>query len=108
MDSNLKSVEHDSSWHWGPTGTGKSSHCRAIYGNNMFIKSNDIWWDGYEGQETVLIEELGPNQIAAHHMKIWCDHYPFKAAIKGGQLLIRPLRIVITSNFQLYEVYPNP
>lgn len=73
-----------SQWHYGPTGTGKSHHCRTTYGESLFIKSNDIWWDGYEGQENVLIEELGPRQIAGHHIKIWADHYPFKAAIKGG------------------------
>lgn len=106
MDTKLSPVPLGSQYHWGATGTGKSLHCRTIFGNNMFVKSNDIWWDGYEGQETVLIDELGPQQISGHHLKIWADHYPFKAAIKGGQLLIRPLRIVITSNFQLGEVYP--
>ena len=34
-------------------------------------------------------------------MKMWCDHYPFKAATKGGQILIRPTRIIVTSNYDI-------
>lgn len=68
----------DNEWHWGPTGTGKSRSVRTRF-PDAFIKSNDIWWDGYSGEETVIIEEMGPKQIGGHHLKQWGDHYPFKA-----------------------------
>jgi len=91
-------------WHYGPTGTGKSYQARKRY-PNAFIKSNDVWWDGYQNEETVIIEEMGPKQIGGHHMKIWCDRYPFKASQKGSQLFIRPKRIVVTSNYSIREVF---
>ena len=49
----------DNEWHYGPTGTGKSHTVRGQY-PDAYIKGNNIWWDGYQGQSVVIIEEMGP------------------------------------------------
>lgn len=49
----------DNEWHYGETGTGKSRHVREKY-PEAYIKGNNIWWDGYDGQDVVIIEEMGP------------------------------------------------
>lgn len=64
--SHLPTLKNE--WHWGPTGVGKSYHVRNQY-PHAFIKSNDVWWDGYKGEDTVIIEEMGPKQIGGQHMK---------------------------------------
>lgn len=94
----------DNEWHYGDTGTGKSRHVREKY-PDAYIKGNNIWWDGYDGQEVVIIEEMAPKQISAHHIKIWADHYPFSAEVKGGTMKLRPKKIVITSNYHPSEIW---
>lgn len=51
---------------------------------------------------------MGPKQINGHHIKQWCDHYPFKANQKGSQLLIRPEKIIVTSNYSIRECFDTP
>lgn len=63
-----KHVPLTNEYHWGVSGAGKSHYVRTTY-PEAFIKSNDIWWDGYDGEEVVIIEEFGPKQIGAHHLK---------------------------------------
>jgi len=91
-------------WHYGPTGTGKSRSVRNRY-PRAYIKGNNKWWDGYNNQDVVIIEEMGPNQIGPHHMKLWCDHYPFSAETKGGSVFIRPKKLIVTSNYHPKEIW---
>lgn len=46
-------------WYWGPTGVGKSHTCFHGYDpDKCYILPNDRgWWDGYKGQEIVIINE---------------------------------------------------
>lgn len=96
----------DHEWHYGVTGAGKSRGVRTKW-PDAYIKSNNVWWDGYSHEETVIIEEMGPKQIGAHHLKLWADHYPFKAESKGSYMMIRPRRIIVTSNYSIRECFPD-
>lgn len=53
----LEKLENE--WHWGPTGTGKSHTVRTAY-PDAYLKTNTKWWDGYQKEDVVIIEELGP------------------------------------------------
>lgn len=65
MKQEFKSLDKlDNEWHWGETGTGKSRGVREKY-PDAYIKGNNIWWCGYDGQDVVVIEELGPKMIGA-------------------------------------------
>lgn len=94
-------------WYHGAPGTGKSLCARSRY-PQLFLKALNHWWDGYEGEETVLIEEweLSSGKFLGHHLKIWSDRYPFKPEIKGSSLPPqRPKRIIITSNYSMEECF---
>lgn len=99
--------ELDNYWIWGPTGTGKSTLARELGGGdeNIFIKNCDKWWNEYDGQESVLIEDFSPNPAMAQFLKCWSDHYYFSAEMKYGYTKIRPKRIIVTSNYRIEECF---
>lgn len=107
LENNTLEGNLENFWYYGPPGTGKSLCARDSY-PKLFLKALNHWWDGYQGEETILIEEweLGSGKFLGHHLKIWADRYPFKPEIKGSSLPPqRPKRIIVTSNYSIDECF---
>jgi len=99
----------ENEWWVGPTGSGKSRLGWDKYGTICYQKMLNKWWDGYDAQDVVIIEEWSPkNEVTASALKIWADRYPFTAQIKGGVLQkIRPKKIIVISNYRLVDCFPD-
>lgn len=93
-------------WWVGPTGTGKSKNVWNLYPIH-YNKLLNKWWDGYEDEDVVVIEEWSPkNEMSASNLKIWADRYPFNAEFKGGMLRnIRPQKLIVTSNYTMEQCF---
>lgn len=94
--------------YWGSTGTGKTHRAweEAKAMGAVYIKSPSTkWWDGYKGQEQVILDEFD-GQIGITHLLRWLDKYPCSVEIKGGQVPLKALHFWITSNKRPEEWYP--
>lgn len=91
---------------YGPTGVGKSKMAFEEAGDNYYIKSPlTKWFDGYHGQEIVVIDEFR-GVVDISHMLKWLDRYPCAVEVKGSQVFLNTKKWIITSNLSPNEWYP--
>lgn len=94
-------------WIYGPTGTGKSHSVETTfplcYKKNM---DDPKWFDGYQGEETVYLEDLDKYQVRwGGLLKRLADRWPLLVNTKGSMQYIRPQRVIVTSNYNLDEIW---
>lgn len=93
----------------GTTGTGKSKIAQIIssfIGDTAWLCPTMEWADGYESQEMVIYDEVRP-PLAVSRVLRMVDRYPLRLPIKGGFVNYCPRLIVMTSNVELRELFPN-
>ena len=83
----------------GQAGSGKT--CRAFTMDPdlymLDLSSDTVWFDGYVGQKTLLIDDFYGNIKYGYLLKL-LDGYKFQLPIKGGYTWKSWNRVIITSN----------
>lgn len=81
---------------YGPPGTGKSRSAMEQH-PDAYWKPRGDWWDGYEGQEVVVIDEFYGWLPYDELLRI-LDRYPLILGTKGGHTAFTPKKIILTTN----------
>jgi len=94
----------------GPPGTGKSRRALAEAGPDAYWlprpNCNTVWWDGYDGQAHVVIDEFY-GWIPHSFMLVLCDRYPLMLPTRHGATACLIKKIWITSNRAPADWWPN-
>lgn len=92
-------------WIWGPPGSGKS-HSAREHDSDAFIKAQNKWFDGYNGEKTIILDDLDTPTLG-HHLKIWADKYACSGEFKGGTVHLRHHLFIVTSNYTPDQLWPD-
>lgn len=85
-------------WFWGPTGSGKSRRCAAMGGPDAYWKpATNKWWNGYEGQDTVIVDDYRRDFCTFAELLRLFDRYPLSVETKGGTRAFKSAVIYITT-----------
>lgn len=89
----------------GPTGTGKSYAAWSAF-PDLYSKPDGQWWDGYDGQKVVLLDDFNGDVPITTLLK-WLDPYPVQLPVKGTFVAAQYETVIITCNRIPYEWYPS-
>lgn len=86
--------------YWGESGTGKTRKAYAdhpgLYSVDL-ITSSGVWWDGYDGEDTILFDDFYGGVPYGMMLKLLHGH-PSKLNSKGTHKYKNWKRVIITSN----------
>lgn len=89
----------------GATGTGKSKYAMETY-PDAYWKSKDEWWDGYSGQDAVILDEFY-GWLPWDLLLRLGDRYPLQTQTKGSIVKFKSQYVVITTNSVPTQWYKN-
>lgn len=84
-------------WLWGKPGCGKT-RCVMEQADVYRLDYPYKWWDGYEGEDTLLIDDYTDWNIENSILRNILDGYRLRLETKGGHTWARWGRVFITSN----------
>ncbi len=95
----------------GPPGCGKTKMIYQIWRDKDFYRvptsNGTLWWDGYDGQELVLLDDFAgrASKIGLTDVLQLLDSYPIMLQNKGGFVWSAIRRIMVTTNLDPRKWY---
>lgn len=97
-------------WFYGKAGTSKTAraimYAKRIAPDNWHLQGNDAqWWDGFDGHEVLIIDDLREDKLSFTQLLYTLDRVPQRLPIKGGFRQNTAKYIFITSAYAPECVY---
>lgn len=94
-------------WYYGLTGTGKSKLAFKTFEGKDYFVANETnkWWDGYDGHQNIIIDDMRSNFATYHCLLRLLDRYEHKIEYKGGFRQFKGKHIIITSSETPEEMF---
>lgn len=94
-------------WIFGLSGCGKTRAVLAAY-PGAYIKPRNNWWDGYNNEPVVLIDDVDIfDKALGGKLKHWADFCPFIGESKGSSMRIRPQKVIVTSQYKIEQIWED-
>lgn len=98
-------------WHYGKGGSGKTQRAYEISIGSVY-KCDLLqygWLDGYNGEETIIIDDLTVNESNKQQwfelLLKMTDQYPVRMNVKNSSCRYRPKLVIITSQDPPYALF---
>lgn len=94
--------------YYGPPGTGKSYTVRSIIaGRPHFRVAIGKWFDGYEFERILWIDDFQPGMLQRNVLLNLLDEGDLRVEVKGGTVRVQVDEVYITSNYTITEWFPE-
>lgn len=95
-------------WVWGPPGAGKTKWAWEQTQGECFIAQPDlVWFDGYEYEDTVIIDDIDFKAVRFPKLLRLLDRLPLRVPVKGGFVAWLPSTIFITCTLPPDEAFAH-
>lgn len=89
----------------GETGQRKTWNTYHENKGAFLINAYDMkWWDGYDGEETIIIDDYD-NDVPVTKLLKLLDSYPVRLDLKGSFTYANWTKVIITSNLTVDEIH---
>ena len=92
-------------WLHGPTGTDKSRIASAICTDSYFKSPDNKWFDGYDGEKIVVMNDLRKSTFSFSYLLDLLDRYPLLVEAKGSMVPMTSVMFIVTSSKSPSELW---